>query len=122
MNKYSKRSQGRLESCHSDLQEIFNEAIKVMDITILCGHRGEEEQSRAYMEGRSFAKWGESKHNKIPSEAIDAAPYPIDWDDTERFARMVGLIEGIAHSKGIKTKSGADFKTLKDMPHTELGE
>ena len=117
MNKYSNRSLKRLESCHSDLQEIMHEAIKVMDITILCGHRDEETQNKAYDKGASLAKWPESEHNEMPSNAVDAAPYPVNWKDTERFARMAGIIEGIAHSKKIPIKWGGDFKNLKDMPH-----
>ena len=44
MPKFGNRSKQRLETCHEDLQEIFNEVIKYFDCSVLCGHRGEEDQ------------------------------------------------------------------------------
>ena len=43
----------------------------------------------ARREGRSKLSWLESKHNCEPSRAVDIAPYPIDWDDRERFSHLV---------------------------------
>lgn len=54
MPYYSERSKKRLETCHEDLQKLFNEVIKHFDCTILCGHRGQEEQDKAFAEGMSF--------------------------------------------------------------------
>ena len=119
MFKYGKRSKQRLETCDPRLQEIMNEAIKVMDISILCGHRGEEEQDKAFDEGRSQLEFPKSKHNKSPSLAVDAAPYPIEWSNIGRFDRMCGIIEGIALMKGIKIRLGRDF-SFKDYPHIEF--
>lgn len=119
MPKFGSRSKQRLSECHPKLQEIMNEVIKIMDITILCGHRGEEEQNKAFNEGKSQLKYPQSKHNKKPSLAVDVAPYPIDWNDLERFNRMCGIIEGIAHMKGIRIRLGRDF-SFKDYPHIEL--
>ena len=120
MARFGKRSQERLNTCHNDLQKICNEAIKIYDFTIICGHRGEEAQNEAYNTGASNAKFGQSKHNKVPSEAIDVAPYPIDWNDTERFARLAGIIQAVAFEENIPIRWGGDFKNLKDMPHFEL--
>jgi len=120
MNKFSDKSQGKLNSCHEKLQVICKEAIKITDFTVLCGHRNEVDQNKAYEKGASGAKWGESKHNSHPSMAVDIAPYPIDWNDTERFARLAGTIEAIAFKYGVKLKWGGDFKNLKDMPHFEI--
>jgi hypothetical protein len=61
---------------------------------------------------------------------VDAAPYPIDWNNTERFAYMQGLIKGIAMAKGIKIRSGIDWDgdgditdhSFMDYPHFELDE
>ena len=74
MASYGATSQMRLKSCHPDIQKVFNIVIKVMDIKILCGHRSELEQERAFDKGTSKAKWGKSKHNRIPSDAVDAMP------------------------------------------------
>ena len=118
--KYSKSSSNKLSTCDPRLIEIMNIVIKIMDNTILCGHRGKEAQNKAYAEGRSNARYGKSKHNKTPSHAVDTAPYPINWNDKERFARLAGIVEGVAHMLGYKIKWGGDFTSLKDMPHFEI--
>ena len=84
MPKYSERSQSRLMTCHPDLRKVMNEVIKVMDVSILEGHRNAAKQQEAFLAGKSKAQWPYSKHNKLPSMAVDVAPYPIDWDDRER--------------------------------------
>ena len=53
MYKYGKTSMSRLDTCHPDLQKLFKELIKYVDISILCGHRTEEEQTKAVLEKRS---------------------------------------------------------------------
>lgn len=119
MYKYGKRSMQRLSTVHEDLQAIAHELIKHMDVSVLCGHRGEREQEAAFVAGNSKLQWPRSKHNKLPSLAIDLAPYPIDWDDIARFNEMCDLVEAIAKDKGIKVRMGRDF-SFRDYPHVEL--
>lgn len=127
MYKYGKKSKAKLETCHPDLQDIFNELVKVMDVTILEGHRGQILQDLYFSQGKSKVKWPNGKHNKKPSKAVDSAPYPIDWKDEKRFIYMAGIIKGIAHMKGIKIRQGIDWngdnlfnESWFDAPHTEL--
>lgn len=128
MYKFGKKSKERLEECDPKIQEVFNELINYMDISIICGYRGKEEQNKAFNEGRSKLKYPESKHNKKPSLAVDAVPYPLDWDDRERFSYMAGMARMIAKSKGYDLRWGGDWDsdgTLKDnnfddLPHFEL--
>lgn len=75
--KFSKRSLSNLGECHLKLQIIFNTIIKYFDCTILDGHRGEKEQNEAFHKGTSKLKFPKSKHNKLPSLAVDVTPYPI---------------------------------------------
>lgn len=119
MYKYSNSSKRRLATCHPDLQEIFNEAIKRHNVTILCGHRGEEEQNKAYKSGNSKLKYPKSKHNSYPSIAIDAGLYPIDWNDIPRWKEFAQSILDIAKEKGIPLKSGG-LSWGWDYPHFEL--
>lgn len=119
MYKFGKKSKERLATCHQDLQDIMNDLIEIMDVTILCGHRTEEAQNKAFNDGFSKLKYPHSKHNQLPSMAVDVAPYPVDWNDTFSFQRMCGIIEGIAHKRGIKIRLGRDF-SFNDMPHIEL--
>ena len=119
MPKYSTRSSNNLAGCHPELQKLFNEVIKWFDCSILCGYRGQEAQDRAFANGHSKLEWPNSKHNKFPSDAVDAVPYPIDWEDTERFALFAGFVMGTARQMGIQVKWGGLWKTLKDYPHFE---
>ena len=131
MYRFGKRSRDNLESCHPDLQRLFNEVIKYRDCSVICGQRDEEAQMKAYnaKPQRSKVKFPDSKHNKIPSLAVDVIPYPsIDWNDTGRFYLFVGLVMGIAASMGIKIRCGADWdgdgqvkdQNFHDLPHFEL--
>ena len=119
MYKYSEQSLARLSTCHEDLRKIFYEVIKVMDVTIIEGHRTQDQQKKVFEEGKSRAQWPMSKHNKYPSMAIDVAPYPIDWDDRERFFRLAGLVQGIAQQMGVEVNWGGDWSFF-DGPHFEL--
>lgn len=96
MPAYSKISQERLSTCHKDWQVIMNEVIRGFDNSILCGHRGQAEQNAAYASGNSKVKWPDGKHNSLPSMAVDAAPYPINWKDRERFHYFAGYVLGVA--------------------------
>ena len=120
MAKFSKQSEIKLKELHTDLQSILSEAIKIFDFTILCGYRGQEEQEKAFLNGNSKAHFGQSKHNFKPSLAVDIAPYPIDWNNVERFKNLADIILKIANEKNIKLIWGGNWQKLKDYPHFEL--
>ena len=136
MPKFSKTSKQRLATCHQDLQTLFNQVINHFDCTILCGHRGEKEQNEHYASGRSKVKWPNGKHNKTPSMAVDAAPYPIDWKDRERMILFAGYVMGVAqvlHDEGMiahRLRWGGDWDRdtevadngFDDLVHFELVE
>lgn len=130
MPAFSTLSEQRLQTCDPRLQAILKEAIRHVDFTIMCGFRGPDEQEDAYRTGRSKVRWPNSKHNRRPSVAVDLAPFPVDWTDTARFARLAGYIERIAHEQGIKLRWGGDFdrdgrtkgEAFVDMPHLEIDE
>lgn len=127
MPKYGKRSTERLNTCDKRLQDLFNEVIKVIDVSILEGHRGQELQDLYFSQGKSKLSYPKGKHNSRPSKAVDSAPYPIDWKDMKRFIYMAGIIKGIAHMQGTKIRQGIDWngdnlfnESWIDAPHTEL--
>ena len=128
MPRFGSRSRSKLETCHEDLQKVFNEVIKHFDCTILEGTRPKELQDEYYRTGKSKVKYPNSKHNSSPSRAVDVAPYPIKWQDTDRFYFFAGYVKGIASQMGIELRWGGDWdsdtevgdQTFMDLPHFEL--
>lgn len=128
MYKFSKKSKEKLETCHPDLQRLFNEVIKGYDCTVIQGLRSKEEQDEYYRTGKSKVQWPNSKHNSDPSEGVDVAPYPIQWNNTKRFHHFAGYVKGIAHMMGISIRCGNDWdrdndlddQTFNDLVHFEL--
>lgn len=129
MPTFGKTSVKRLATCDARLQMIANAAIKRIDFTVLCGHRGEQEQNDAFERGTSKLKFPHSKHNKKPSRAMDLAPYPINWDDLDRFKALAMIVLDEATKLGVKIRWGGDFNRnglpddkFKDLPHFEIDE
>lgn len=127
MYKYSKRSKSNLSKCHIDLQLICHELLKIFDHSVIWGFRNKEDQELMVRRGSSDLHFPKSKHNKIPSMAVDLAPYPIDWDDEESFVFMGGLFLGIAYclqERKLITHEiiwGGNWKS-RDLGHFELKE
>lgn len=122
--EFSPYSLKRLNGCHPLLQELMNDAINRFDFTILCGHRNKISQNMLYRNNRSKVYWPNSKHNVKPSEAIDIAPFPINWHDRERFIYLAGIILGIAYKKRIPIRWGGDWDNdteVKDNKFDDLG-
>ena len=120
MPTFSKRSLDNLAACHPDLQKVAHEAIKHFDFTVICGHRGQADQNKAYETGKSKTKWPNSKHNKMPSHAFDAVPHPLDWGDRKAFDAMGAAMKAAAKKVDVRIMWGGDFKSFYDGPHVEL--
>lgn len=136
MPKFSKRSQENLATADIKLQQLFNEVIKEFDCTVIYGQRTPSEQFELFKKGRELkdGKWvkvgptvtdkdgtiKKSKHNYLPSKAVDVCPYPIDWNDIKRFRELAEVVKRKAKELGIDITWGGDWKTLKDYPHFEI--
>lgn len=96
MPKFSQESFSKLSTCHLDLQAIFFEVVKNFDCTIIEGHRGEEEQHQAFISNKSKLDWPHGKHNAQPSNAVDVAPYPLNWMNINEFYYFAGYVMGVA--------------------------
>lgn len=126
--KYGKRSKERLSTCDNRIVNIFYKAIEIMDISIVCGNRGEVDQNLAFESGNSKLKWPDSNHNKEPSKAVDAVPYPTMWDSEDHFYMLNGVIQAIAAQHGVTIRWGGDWdrdndfsdQKFMDLGHWEL--
>lgn len=121
MPSFSQRSLDNLKQCHPHLQKVAHECIKTFDFTVTCGHRNQADQNKAFAEKKSKLRWPNSKHNKTPSLAFDAAPWPIDWNDVARFDAMGSAMKAAARKVHVKLVWGGDWKSFVDRPHFELG-
>ena len=130
MPRFGSMSLESLKQCDERLKLICSEAIQIYDFSVLVGHRTEEDQGRAYERGYSKLRWPDSKHNKHPSQAIDVAPYPISWENKERFYFLAGIMFSVAYCKGIEIRWGGDWdgdgdfkdQSFFDLAHFELIE
>lgn len=151
MNGYlfSLKDQERLNTCCADIILLFTEVIKNRPCRILKGRRGKEEQNKAFDEKRSKIKYPDGKHNKVPSEAVDAAPDPIpkNWGrvswklipkkhreqikkeikELHKFYEFAGYLKGVADCNEIGIRQGHDWdgdhefndQSFDDLIHTE---
>ncbi len=129
MPSFSKVSRQRLSTVDPKLQRILEKAIERFDFSVLCGHRTKEDQDKAFNDGFSKVAFPNSKHNSFPSMAVDIAPWPIDWNDRERFYYMAGVVVTVAAEMGIPIRWGGNWDmdfdlrnggSFLDLPHFEL--
>ncbi|ANB27650.1 peptidase [Alteromonas stellipolaris] len=139
MFPYGKTSQSRLNTCHADIQTIWNELSKYINTSVFCGHRGKAEQNEAFEQGLSELAWPNSKHNAYPSMAIDSGPYFVrlgntDWKDEVAFGVFAGHVMLVARQLYKQKKIthlvrwGGDWdmdgrsrdERFRDLPHFEL--
>ena len=120
MYKFSKRSLNNLKEADEQLQRLFKEVIKEIDCVVICGHRGKASQNKAYYSGHSKLKFPQSKHNKMPSMAVDVCPYPINWNDITSFKILGRVVKRKAKELGISISWGGDWRSFKDYPHYQL--
>jgi peptidoglycan L-alanyl-D-glutamate endopeptidase CwlK len=126
MYSFGKTSMNNLKSCHKDLIDLANEAIKScpIDFGISCGYRDLETQLKLFNEGKSKCDGinNKSKHNYFPSEAFDFFGYvngKADYDP-KIMAYIAAWIQFEANLMGIKTSWGGLWTSFIDLPHIEL--
>lgn len=124
---FPEKQEAKLKTCHEDLQRLVRTVHEEFPLVVVCGHRSEKEQTAALVGGFSKAQYPKSKHNRWPSDAVDLAPYPLDWNNRKRFVDMYHVIMRKAKELGIEIRAGADFNQdgdltndpFVDLPHFE---
>lgn len=143
MASLSQAGKDRLATCHVDIQRVINEVIRranekgtKLDLVVLCGHRTQAEQTKAVADGNSKTPWPRSRHNSLPSEAVDVWPWTpegkLDWKDIPAGARLMGYIQAVAEDLGVELEFGMDWdgdwrsagydpsERFYDGPHLQL--
>ena len=122
MPSFSEKSLAILETCDQRLVRLCMDAIEVTDFSVIHGHRGKALQNSLVRSGASRLSWPDSKHNKVPSLAVDLAPWPLDWDDICRFQFLAGVLTGLMRRRDFKIIWGGDWKDFPDYGHFEIAK
>jgi len=124
-------SKTRLSGCDARLRAVFNRVVEIADCAIIEGHRPKERQDEYFALGKSKLPWPDGKHNRVPSEAVDAAPWingEISWD-RRHCLFFAGIVIGVAEMMGIKIRWGGDWDSdrepvtdqdFQDLVHFEI--
>ena len=145
MPEFVENSKKIIDTCHIGIRQVAYEIIKHFDCTPLYGYRTPEEQFELFKIGRKMigGLWivvnelmvvtncdGKdilSNHNKQPSDALDLAPYPLNWRDRERMYYFAGQVKAEARYIGVGLIWGGDWdddtevrdQTFFDLVHFE---
>jgi len=116
--KLGTRSLQSLSGVHPDLVDVVKLAITIteVDFTVIEGIRNINRQRELLKAGKSTTL--NSRH--ITGHAVDMVPWPVDWNDLERFETMAEAMKIAADSLEIPIVWGGDWKSFYDAPHFEL--
>lgn len=112
-------SLSRLGTCDEKIQKLIQAVSKEEAIVVICGFRNKQDQDKAVHDGNSKTPWPTSRHNVYPSEAIDIAPVPINWNDIAAFKRLAKVMFATAEKMGIEIEWGGDW-AMRDYVHFQL--
>jgi len=133
LNKWGDRSLAERASSDVRLNEMGDIVLQIKDHSVIKGHRGEEEQHQAFVDGNSELDWPDGNHNAYPSKAQDVQAYPFPEKESEQREEqlyLLGLYKGVAYMRGIPLRTGADWDRdgeildngFDDFFHIEIDE
>ena len=116
--KLGTRSLQNLSGVHPDLVAVVKLAITIteQDFTVIEGIRNINRQRELVKAGKSTTM--NSRH--ITGHAVDMVPWPVDWEDLERFEVVAEAMKQAAEELDIPIVWGGDWKSFYDAPHFEL--
>lgn len=102
----------------------------VMDFSIDCGYRDQGEQNRLFELRRSKVRWPNSKHNHLPSKAMDCVPFVAGRSSWNKLhcCVLAGLILAAAREEGKLLRWGGNWdmdsepitdQDFQDLAHFE---
>ena len=116
--KLGTRSLQNLSGVHPDMVAVVKKAIEITDVdfTVIEGIRHIDRQRQLLKEGKSTTL--NSRH--ITGHPVDMVPWPVDWEDLDRFETMAEAMKDAAEELDISIVWGGDWKSFYDAPHFEL--
>jgi len=136
--RLSDSSDKNLATCNNRIQFAVYWLLNFVDVGVACGHRTKATQNKAYANKASTLKWPDSKHNSMPSNAVDLYAYVagvgaiMDRRKSKRcyeyYARIAGLLEAYCDSKGYHFRWGGNWdgddsledQNFNDLMHFEI--
>lgn len=136
--RFGERSLANLAGCNLNLQDVARKALEIssIDFMVICGFRGQEEQTAAFEAGYSKTPWPQSKHNnfrispvyKEDSLALDFVPYraghAVDWEDHLAFAMVASSFLSAGKLLNVRMRWGGDWDSdgsTRDQRFMDLG-
>lgn len=129
MASLSQRSLDALKGVHPNMVRVVKRAISIttQDFLVTEGVRTPERQRQLYAQGRTVpgrkVTWTLKSNHFVQASgyghAVDLCPYPVDWNDLTKFAKIVDAMKRAALMEGVRITAGADWST-PDRPHFEL--
>lgn len=107
MFKFGKTSKQNLKGVHPDLVKLAEKAISLseIDFTVIQGLRTLKQQQENVKKGVSWTL--NSKH--LTGRAIDVVPYPVDWNDLTKFAKINEAFKKASQELNIRYRWGGDW-------------
>lgn len=130
--RFGNKSVSKLITCDERLVRVAHRALSMspLDFSVIAGHRTQSEQRAVFADGRSKLNWPQSKHNSKPAQAMDLAPWPLDWRAAMRFHVLAGVVFAAAGEEKVILRWGGNWdgdwssadQSFSDLPHYELVE
>ena len=116
---WGERSTRVYETLHPALQDVMDYVLlHVADVSLIFGHRDEAMQNHLYATGKSQLRWPDSKHNKLPSKAVDFQPYPYPEETVKLWAGLAyvaGRAIEYGKTRGYELRWGGDWNRNGDL-------
>lgn len=112
----------KLKDAHPDLVKWFHDVVKATfpHAHISWAYRGPKDQAEAFKNGRSNAQFPHSPHNKTPALALDLFVLSDEGIATFPYKFYARVFE-LTRFSGLSMRWGANFKSLSEANHFELG-
>jgi len=132
---WGKNSAYQLNLAHPDIRAVMNDALElgIMDFAVIESFRNKEKQNAYFyaVPKKSKAKWPDGKHNRIPSEAVDAVPVINGKQSWNKLHCCIlhGIIMSCAVRRGVKLRWGGNWdmdgepitdQDFQDLAHHEM--
>lgn len=113
-------SEIKLQSAHPSLISLVRMVAAKIPCMVVEAHRDEVAQHLAYESHHSTLEWPNSKHNHLPSLAVDLAPLPYNPNDVRLLYYFGGYVCATAQAAGIKIRWGGNWDDDLQLSHQKF--